>query len=257
MRVARAEAILLDTLDLQEKDRIVAFLTREEGQKRGVARAARTKFSRFAGVLQVPSRVEVEWVEKENRDLVRVSDVRVLESWKRLHADLDSVLVASYCAEQARVFAQENEGRPLLFRLLDRTFEALDGGVDPDVVARYFEVWLLRLEGIFPVPDACPWCGSSLGDSAFFTPTEASVVCTDCAGAAGRSENLVSEPVLALLRATRHASPGQLASAGPPRDALRGVEEVCARVRRHFLGHEVRSYRVLRSTLSAEPVGGA
>ena len=52
MQVRQADALILDVVDLHEKDRIVAFLTAEFGQKRGVARSARTKFSRFAGQLQ-------------------------------------------------------------------------------------------------------------------------------------------------------------------------------------------------------------
>lgn len=245
MRIASSEAILLDAIDLHEKDRIVAFLTAGEGQKRGVARAARTKFSRFAGVLQVPSKVRVDWVEKEGRDLVRISEVRVLEPWRRLHEDLDAVLVAAYCAEQARIFAQENEDRPLLFRLLESVFGALDRGIDADVAARYFEVWILRLEGIFPTPESCPRCDAEIDDEAILSPTEAILVCPDCgASSAGLR---VDRPILELLRATRRLGLDELAVAAPPRPALRGVEELCARVRRHFLGHEVRSYRVLRS----------
>ena len=37
---------------LHDRDRIVTFLTREYGKKRGVARGARVKHSRFGGQLQ-------------------------------------------------------------------------------------------------------------------------------------------------------------------------------------------------------------
>ncbi len=246
MRIVTSEAILLDAIDLHEKDRIVAFLTAEEGQKRGVARAARTKFSRFAGALRVPSRAEVEWVEKEGRDLVRLSEVRTVESWRHLHEELDALLVASYCAEQARIFAQENEPRPLLYRLLGSLFGALDRGADPDVAARYFEVWLLRLEGIFPAPESCPRCDRTLADEAVLASVEAILLCPDCGGA-GSAGLRLDAPALDLLRATRKLGLEELEAAGPPPAALRSVEELCARVRRHFLGHEVRSYGVLRA----------
>jgi len=52
MRILTAAALVLDVFDLHERDRIVAYLTAEHGQRRGVARGARTKFSRFAGQLQ-------------------------------------------------------------------------------------------------------------------------------------------------------------------------------------------------------------
>ena len=51
MSLTSAEAILLDVVDLHDRDRIVTFLTRERGKLRGVARGARRKYSRFAGQL--------------------------------------------------------------------------------------------------------------------------------------------------------------------------------------------------------------
>ena len=47
--------------DLQDRDRIVTFLTPEYGLKRGVARGARRKYSRYAGQLQLLAKVELTW----------------------------------------------------------------------------------------------------------------------------------------------------------------------------------------------------
>ena len=165
MRILSGEAILLDAIDLQERDRIVTFLTAEWGRKRGVARGARAKFSRFAGQLQPLSKVAVRWFEKEGRELVRIESVELIEPCRALLEDLDGILLASYLAEHLVCFAQENEDSESFYRLLDGTLRWIEQGVDRDLAARYFEVWVLRLAGIFPPPRECPVCGRSLVDA--------------------------------------------------------------------------------------------
>ena len=51
MPVYTTEALVLRTYKLGEADRIVVFLTRDRGKKRGVAKGARRPKSRFTGGL--------------------------------------------------------------------------------------------------------------------------------------------------------------------------------------------------------------
>ncbi len=61
MRTLSAVALILDVFDLHERDRIVTLLSAEYGVRRGVARGARTKYSRYAGQLQPLAKVDVTW----------------------------------------------------------------------------------------------------------------------------------------------------------------------------------------------------
>ncbi|MDA8017313.1 MAG: DNA repair protein RecO, partial [Thermoanaerobaculia bacterium] len=125
-----AEALILDVFDLQERDRIVTFLTAEHGKKRGVAQGARTKFSRFAGHLQLLSKLRVAWREKEGRELVRIQSAETLRPAAPLQEDLEGILLTSYLAEHMSEFSIEDDPSSALYRLLDTTIEALLGGVD-------------------------------------------------------------------------------------------------------------------------------
>ncbi len=252
MHLVTAEAIILDVFDLHDRDRIVTFLTREQGKKRGVARGARTKHSRFAGQLQPLARAAVTWFEKEGRDLVRISSAELVRPAHHLQDDLDGILTGCYLADHALEFAQENEASELLFRLLDTTTEALLAGVDRDLAARYFEAWVLRLAGIFPAPHACPSCGRPLDGGAVLPAGGDALLCADCGRGSGGYQ--VSPEVIALLRRIgRESLPGlaaEPAAAGAP-GVLRSVEALCARIRRQFLQRELRSYDVIQRTRSA------
>jgi len=253
-----AEALLLDTFDLQDRDRIVTFLTRERGKVRGVAKGARRKYSRFAGQLQPLAKVKVTWFEREGRDLVRISDVESVRPASRLLGELEDILLASYLAEHLLEFAQENEPAELYYRLLDSTVEALLAGVDRGLVARFFEIWMLRLAGIFPSPVECPACGREMDAArgAVLPASGEGLVCVDCGGAGGAAVHglqpgalAVPPEVMAVLERFGHVRLSELARQPPPPELLARIEEIAVRVRRSFLQHELKSYGVMRRTL--------
>ncbi len=239
-----SEALILDVLDLAEYDRVVAFLTREHGKKRGVARGARRKYSRFAGRLLPLAKVEVTWFEKAGRELVRISGVDLVRPAHRLQGDLEGILLGSYLADHMLEFAQENEASDRLYRLLDSTLEALLAGVDRGLAARYFEAWVLRLSGIFPAPRTCPECeGPFPGEGGVLPPGGEALLCPACAGRQGFG---VDGRALDFLRRIGRQSLPEVAGAPPPEAVLRQVEGLCSRVRRRFLDRELRSYEVIR-----------
>ncbi len=159
-----------------------------------------------------------------------------------------------------RAFAQEGEPSSLLFRLLDSTIEALIGGVSPALAARYFEIWMLRLGGIFPAPYACPRCDQPLAGTAVLVEDDSALVCAGCAavdggGDLGRVPRLtVPAACLDFLRRSAHeALPAIVRDTPPTAAVLDAVETLCARVRRAFLGQELKSYTVMKQTLAAVP----
>jgi DNA repair protein RecO (recombination protein O) len=248
MALQTAEALILDVTDLHDRDRIVTFLTREHGKKKGVAKGARVKHSRFGGQLQPLAKAEITWFEKEGRDLVRISTVELVRTAHSIQTDLEGILLGSYLADHLMEFAQEGEASDHLFRLLDSTIQALLTGVDRDLAARYFESWVLRLAGVFPSPTECPNCGGSFPPEGAVLPRSGEMLlCLDCGGPSGFA---VSPPALDFLRRIGRESLPAAAAQPPSYAVLRQVEDLCAHVRRYFLQRELRSYDVIQRTLA-------
>ncbi len=80
MPLHTTDALILRTYKLGESDRIVVFLTRDRGKKRGVAKNARQSRRRFGGALEPMTCGRVGYVERERRDLVRLDYVEALRS---------------------------------------------------------------------------------------------------------------------------------------------------------------------------------
>ena len=149
MPLYTAEALILRTYKLGEADRIVVFLTRDRGKKRGVAKGARRPRSSFTGALEPMTEVRVAYFEKERRELVGLNYAETYRSPLTLSSP-DALGYISYFAELLDEWAQEADADDRLYRLGASMLDALSAGVAVEPLARYFEYWLLRLQGVYP-----------------------------------------------------------------------------------------------------------
>jgi DNA repair protein RecO (recombination protein O) len=146
------DALILRTYKLGESDRIVVFLTRDRGKKRGVARNARQSRRRFGGALEPMTLGRVGYVEREQRELVHLQYVEPIRS-PLAAADGEALGYVEYFAELIDEWSPEADPGETVFRLGASIVEALAAAVPVDPLARYFEFWLLRLQGVYE-PDA-------------------------------------------------------------------------------------------------------
>ena len=158
MPLYTADALVLRTYKLGEADRIVVFLTRDRGKKRGVAKGARRQRSRFTGALEPMTEVKVAYFESERRELVGLNYAETQRSALGVvgapnggsYADDDALGYVSYFAELLDEWAQEADADERLYRLGASMLDALAAGAPVVPLARYFEYWLLRLQGVYP-----------------------------------------------------------------------------------------------------------
>jgi DNA repair protein RecO (recombination protein O) len=149
MPLYTADALVLRTYKLAEADRIVVFLTRDRGKKRGVAPHARRPRSRFTGALEPLTEVKVAYFEKERRELVSLNYAETVRS-PLAAATPECLAYSHYFAELIDAWAADADPDERLFRLGCSVLDALGEGVPGEALARYFECWLLRLQGVYP-----------------------------------------------------------------------------------------------------------
>ena len=244
MRHQSSESFILATYALRETDRIVSFLTRDAGKKRGVARGARRPRSVFSGSLEPMTEARIVYFEKEGRELVSLNAVDPIRPSFGLSKDLDRALLLSALAESLETFVSESEPAEPFYRLARHAMDALFAGAPADLVAAYFDVWILRLSGLFPPPKECAGCGRALepGEALLFDEARPGFVGAECIR--GEALRLSSDG-----RATLNAFlSGPLDPASRPK-GLNEIARVSRLARRHFLGHELKSQRVLSEVL--------
>jgi DNA repair protein RecO (recombination protein O) len=229
-----ADALILRTYKLGEADRIVVFLTRDRGKKRGVAKGARRPRSRFAAALEPMTEARVAYFEKERRELVGLNYAEPVRSplafamnaggpakagpyvqdddrGGRLQAAHDALGYIGYFAELLDEWAQDADADDRLYRLGASMLDALSAGAPVEPLARYFEYWLLRLQGVYP-----------------------------------EARGTLSDDAMAFLAASRSVTPQQVGDVPAPRGALRELEQVHRALITMHLEKNLKSDRVLR-----------
>lgn len=208
MPLHTADALVLRTYKLGEADRIVVFLTADRGKKRGVAEHARRPRSRFRAALEPLTHVRVAYFERERRDLVGLNFAEPVTSPLGA-ASPEALGYSHYFAELIDEWAAEAEPEERLFRLGTATLEALVAGAPVEALARYFECWLLRLQGVYP------------------------------------SDLPLSPEAWRFVAEARRVAPGQVAGLGASVRALRELEHAHRTLIRSHLDRELRSLRVI------------
>ncbi len=209
MPLHTTDALILRTYKLGESDRIVVFLTRDRGKKRGVAKNARQSRRRFGGALEPMTCGRVGYLERERRDLVRLDYVEQTRS--PLSAiDGEALGYVSYFAELIDEWAQEADPNETLYRLGASMTDAIAAGVPIEPLARYFEFWLLRLQGVYEV------------------------------------DRRLSAEAQAFLATARNSSPFALTGVAVSRGTLRELEAAHRALITMHLEKDLKSVRVLR-----------
>ncbi len=118
MPLHESEAIVLQSYPLGEADRLVSFLSRTIGRVRGVASGARRTKSRFGSTLERLSHVRIWFFEKETRELVRINQCELIESFLNAFRDYASGIALAILSEVTEAVLPDREASDANFRLL-------------------------------------------------------------------------------------------------------------------------------------------
>ncbi len=243
MPLYTTDALILRTYLLGEADRIVVFLTSDRGKKRGVANGARRPRSRFVGGLEPLTRARLAYFERERRDLVRLSYVEPVRS-PLMVRDGAALGHVEYFAELIDECAPEADPNAKLYRLGAAVIDSLVGEVPVERLVRYFEYWVLRLQGVYPSLLACHRCGADPASGGRLDPAGAGFACVACATGSGVA---LSAESVQFLRAAAGTPPGRLSDIELPEHAARELERAHRQLITAHLEKELRSVKVLRA----------
>ena len=149
MSAYQSEALTLRSYSYSEGHKIAVFLTREFGQLRAAAYGAEKPGSRFGSALEPLTYSRVTFSRREHQDLAVLQSCEIIHALPAHLLSWEWHLYLGYFSELVVEFSQELEENEMLFRLSLAVVESVSK-VPPDILARYFELWLLKLEGILP-----------------------------------------------------------------------------------------------------------
>jgi DNA repair protein RecO (recombination protein O) len=242
------EAFVLRTFSLKEADKVCVFFTREAGKVRGVAYGARKLRSRFGASLEPFTQVSLTYFQKENKELVSISNCEIIRSQFFAGISSERMGVMQYWGELIDSFMLDHEANDGVYRLITATLTALQTAGDGELMplSRYFEVWMLKLAGFFPAWRTCNLCGKDLAkEPAVYLTSEGAPQCADCSER--RGEELGRAAWEAIRNILTQSPEKFLAPAVGPRDSklFAHIGATATRLIARALEREPRSYEVL------------
>jgi DNA repair protein RecO (recombination protein O) len=250
MALLTTEALVLRGYKLGETSKVVVLLTRERGKVRAVARGARGGRPRYRSALEPLSEVRVTLYGRQGAELLRLGQADLVHSAFRAGTrSLEAALFLSGCAEMLDAFSADGEADERVYRLALALVQAAEKGVSPELLGRYLEAWLLRLNGLYPPLDRCAACGGPLAAEGPLSYHRAAhgFVCGDCGPASGPD---LPSPARRLLAELFRRHPDGLGEAGPE---ARAVESFHRDLITAHLERDLRSPRVIREVAREGP----
>lgn len=200
MSLYKTEAVVLASWDLGEADKIMAFLTKEYGKIRGVAKGARRQKSKFGASLEPMTLGELVYFKKERQDLAKINTFDIINPHQKLKDDFELFAASSYLAELLNVTLEEEAPVPDLFYLLLYILGFMGQGGSIPSLLRIFEIKLLKNLGYQPQLKNCLFCQEiPISAKTFFSWAEGGVVCESCRGKA-KGYRRISPPALGFWR---------------------------------------------------------
>ena len=181
----KTRAVVLNSIDYGESDKILNFYTEDYGKLGGIAKGARRSRRRFVGNIEPMSHVKLVFFHSEKSELVRVEEAALVDGFSELKLDVEALSVGYYLLELVSEMTREGQAMASLFDLLVSFLGMLNSGGERDVLLRFFEIKLLNILGYMPHLSGCVVCGGALvvddsGVHLLFSSEKGGIVCIGC-----------------------------------------------------------------------------
>ena len=245
MAIVETEALVLRTYNFGEADKIVVCLTHSTGLIRAVAKGCRKLRSRFGAALEPFTLARITYYQKEHQELVSLNQAEIVKSHFDLSGQAETLAGLAYMGDLVIEFSPPYETNERLFRMVKACLDAIcESQADLQVILRYFEIWLLKLEGYLPDMRRCGDCHRAFDQQeATFVNTDLVFRCRTCShGASGA----LSTKLQTQLRATQRLAPFVFAQES--RAVPESIHREMAELTHRLIGRVLERQPRLRST---------
>ncbi|HEV2305177.1 MAG TPA: DNA repair protein RecO [Candidatus Acidoferrales bacterium] len=239
-----SEAIILQSYPLGEADRLVSFLSRTMGRVRGVAAGARKTKSKFGSTLERMSYVRIWFFERETRELVRIGQCELIESFVTVFRDYSAGVALALFAEIAEAVLPEREPADPYFRLLLLSAQSIKRDKQIELPLAYFALWTVRLGGWLGSFESCARCGQSLAPTAYVSASGPSILCVKCRVPGMR---VLPESARATAKKMLNESLDKLSSSDFTKPALHVLTEYLLDLVEHQVERKLKAREILES----------
>jgi len=161
--VLSSTGFILRRVEYGDYDLIVTLFTRDHGKISAIAKSAKKSTKRFAGVLELFSRLKIVCRRPRRGGLPVLQEAAVEDPFTGIRSDVRNTAHANYWSELITAWFEENQPQIDVYRLLHYSLRGLNTGETPaGVLSVLFQVRFLALAGLRPNLTHCSRCRRGL-----------------------------------------------------------------------------------------------
>ncbi len=178
LNIVKSRGVVIKSQDYKENDRLVWIFTEDFGKISAIAKGAKkSKNKNFSTTLPF---CFGEYVMYKGRNLYTLNESKIIDSFQDILNDYDTLIYGSYFNELIDI-AIEEEHNFELFRELVKCFYIMrNKAIDLDILARSFEMKVLKSTGYGINLDRCCICDKKLDTSNYISFQFYGGVCENC-----------------------------------------------------------------------------
>ena len=249
MPSARADlpAIVLDSYDIGESDKIVTLFCQGIGRLTTIAKGAHRSKKRFVNKLEIFSFLQITYSRSAPGNLAIITEAELLNSFMSLRSKVPRYHAASVLREFILLATSEKLNDDRLFQLALWALHALDRGDDERTVLALFLVKLFDAIGYRPDFSQCQNCGNGYQAKgpAVFSPQAGGLICSHCLAGTEYSGWRLSPGTIQMIISVQQQPLARLSRFKLTSINLRETLDCLYRYGRHLFQKDIHSWKWL------------
>lgn len=244
-------AIVLNSRDHGESDKIITFYTRDFGKITGIAKGANKSKKRFLNKLELFSHLILSYQEKTRSSLVFITEADLLSSFIEIRNNIDCYTAATLIREVVLLATIEGEGDREIFNLLHWGLQSLANRQTDLGICTIFLLRLFDSLGYRPDFTHCCHCGNpfDVAEQYAFLQVGAGLMCSRCTEKVEGKLRDLSTGTIRLLHSSLTEPLDRLHRLKFSKQAIRQALPILHSYGRSIFQREIHSWKAIKNML--------
>lgn len=249
MPVIRSDlpALVVDSRDYAESDKIVTFFCQEIGKMGALARGAHRSKKRFLNKLEIFSFVQITYSRSSTGSLAVLTEAELVNSFISLRTSLERYQTASIIREYLLLSTSETAGDDHLFQLALWALHTLDTSDNRKRTLALFLVKLFDVLGYRPDFSTCQLCmrPAPASQPVVFDVHNGGMVCNQCSSAGSTGTAPMAAGTTRMINTVQQQPIARLNRFKPSGIVLEQMLDYAHRYSRHLFQRDIHSWKWL------------
>ncbi len=244
--IKKIKGIVIKTKHLQEADKLVTILSSSQGIVSFIFKGVVKSKSRKLNTADIGTAIALTYRRKNIEAPAYAQEVKLINPFKNVKEGYDKFLYLNYIVELF-FYLSDREDTKILYNFLYNILLLLNEGNPGEILLRYIEFRLVKLNGILPDLGFCSVCNRELNKTSVFYDVENNItVCSQCANKNCRQLN---EGAVNTIGKFERSSLKTVENIDTTSNCIAELRDFFHQVIVSYLNKDLKSYSVINSLL--------